>query len=184
VFRTGIDADGDSQFIEREWFLPVAAEVPVAADSIEGFCTGAQALVARLPGSLAASVTMPDSLAARDRARAELLVEHLPFGVVAVNTWSALAYSFASVPWGGYPGATLAAPRSGIGFVHDPLLLPLVHNTILRAPLAPRLLPAWFPWHRHGATLARGLIDVYAGIAQGGRGLWPLARMLPAVFNG
>ena len=184
VFRTGIDADGDSQLIEREWFAPMVAELPLAADSIEGFCTGAQALVARLPGSLAASVTMPDSLAARDRARAELLVEHLPFGVVAVNTWSALAYSFASVPWGGYPGATLAAPRSGIGFVHDPLLLPLVHNTILRAPLAPRLLPAWFPWHRHGATRARGLIDVYAGIAQGGRGLWPLARMLPAVFNG
>jgi acyl-CoA reductase-like NAD-dependent aldehyde dehydrogenase len=184
VFRTGIDADGDSQFIGREWFVPVAAELPLAADSMEAFCSGVQGLVARLPGSLAASVTLPDSLAAHDRARGELLVEHLPFGVVAVNTWSALAYSFATVPWGGYPGATLAAPRSGIGFVHDPLLLPLVHNTILRAPLAPRLLPAWFPWHRHGATLARGLVDVYAGMARGGRGLWPLARMLPAVMTG
>jgi acyl-CoA reductase-like NAD-dependent aldehyde dehydrogenase len=184
VFRTGIDADGDSQLIEREWFAPMVAELPLAADSIEGFCTGVHELVARLPGSLAASVTLPDSLPAYDRSRVELLIEHLPFGVVAVNTWSALAYSFASVPWGGYPGATLATPRSGIGFVHDPLLLPLVHNTILRAPLAPRMLPAWFPWHRHGATLARGLVDVYACIAQGGRGLWPLARMLPAVFTG
>jgi acyl-CoA reductase-like NAD-dependent aldehyde dehydrogenase len=184
TFRTGIDPRGDSQLIEREWFVPVAAELPLAGDSIEGFCAGVHELVARLPGSLAASVTLPDSLPAHDRSRIELLVEHLPFGVVAINTWSALAYSFASVPWGGYPGATLVEPRSGIGFVHDPLLLPLVHNTIVRAPLAPRLLPAWFPWHRHGATLARGLVDVYAGIAQGGRGLWPLVRMLPAVFSG
>lgn len=184
VFRTGIDPVGESQFIEREWFLPVAAEVPLEADSLEGFCTGVHSLVARLPGSLAASVTRPDSLSTHDRARVELLVEHLPFGVVAVNTWSALAYSMGCVPWGGFPGATLAAPRSGIGFVHDPLLLPLVHNTILRAPLSPRLLPAWFPWHRHGATLARGLVDVYASVARGGRGLWSLARMLPAVVTG
>jgi aldehyde dehydrogenase (NAD(P)+) len=184
VFRSGIDPDRDSQFIEREWFVPTAAEVPLAADSIEAFCTGVQALVARLPGSLAASVTLPDSLPAYDRARVELLIEHLPFGVVAVNTWSALAYSLGSVPWGGFPGSTLAEPRSGIGFVHDPLLLPLVHNTILRAPLASQLLPAWFPWHRHGATLARGLVDVYASIAAGKRGLWQLARMLPAVLTG
>jgi hypothetical protein len=127
---------------------------------------------------------MPGSLSSHDRARVELLVEHLPFGVVAVNTWSALAYSLGSVPWGGFPGATLAEPRSGIGFVHDPLLLPLVHNTILRAPLSSQLLPAWFPWHRHGAALARGLVEVYASIAAGKRGLWPLARMLPAVLTG
>lgn len=184
VFQADIDLRGEGQFIEREWFVPVAAELPLAADSIEGFCAGVHDLVGRLPGSLAASVTMPGSLAAHDRARVELLVEHLPFGVVAVNTWSALAYSMGSVPWGGFPGATLASPRSGIGFVHDPLLLPLVHNTILRAPLAPRLLPPWFPWHRQGAALALGLVDVYASIAAGRRGLWPLVRMLPAVFTG
>jgi hypothetical protein len=162
----------------------VAAEVPLAAGSIEAFCTAAHELVARLPGSLAASVTLPDSLPAHDRARVELLVEHLPFGVVAVNTWSAIAYTLGSAPWGGFPGGTLQEPRSGIGFVHDPLLLPLVHNTILRAPLVSRLLPAWFPWHRNGLTLARGVLDMYAGLARGKRGLWPLARMLPAVLSG
>jgi len=184
VLCSGVDPDRDPRFLDREWFVPVAAEVPVEADSIEAFCGRIRDLVARLPGSLAASITLPPGLATHDTARAELLVEHLPFGVVAVNTWSALAYSFATVPWGGFPGATLAAPRSGIGFVHDPLLLPLVQNTILRAPLAPLPTPAWLPWHRHGATLARGLVDVYAGIAAGGRGLWPLVRMLPAVLSG
>jgi len=183
VFRPHVDPERDPRFIDREWFVPVAAETPLTADSLEAFCVGAQALAARLPGSLAASVTMPATLPAHDAARVQLLVEHLPFGVVAVNTWSAIAYSLGSVPWGGLPGATLGDPRSGIGFVHDPLMLPLVHNTILRAPLTSRLTPAWVPWHRHGAMLAAGVVEMYAELARGRSGLWQLVRMLPAVMT-
>ncbi|NCA10613.1 hypothetical protein EBR56_02195 [bacterium] len=184
VLRTGLDPDRDRQFVEREWFVPVAAEIPLPADSIEDFCGQVHDLVARLPGSLAASITLPPGLAAHDAARAELLVEHLPFGVVAVNTWSALGYSIGNIPWGGFPGGTLADPRSGIGFVHDPLFLPLVHNTILRGPLAPWPKPAWLPWHRNAAVLARGLIAMYAEFARGRSGLWQLARMVPSVLTG
>jgi acyl-CoA reductase-like NAD-dependent aldehyde dehydrogenase len=184
VFRTGIDPDRDPQFTAREWFVPVVAEMPLAAGSIAAFCTAVESLLARLPGSLAASVTLPPQTPAPDRARLERLIDGLPFGVVAVNTWSALAYSFGCVPWGGYPGGTLAEPRSGIGHVHDPLLLPAVHTTIVRGPLASRMTPAWFPWHRHAARLARGMIDVYGANARGGRGLGPLLRMLPEVLTG
>ena len=184
VFRTGIAPDQDPRFFEREWFVPVAAEVPLAANSIDDFCGGVQDLVARLPGSLTASLTEPSGLSSHDRLRVLLLIEHLPYGVVAMNTWSALAYSFGSVPWGGFPGCTLSDPKSGIGFVHDPLLLPLVHNTIIRGPLCSRLAPAWLPWRRYGQTLARGLVDLYASVAQGKSGFWQLTRMLPAVIAG
>jgi hypothetical protein len=129
-------------------------------------------------------VTVPEYLSTRDAARADLLLEHLPFGVVARNCWSALAYSMASIPWGGYPGGTRSDPKSGIGFVHDPLLLPLVHNSIIRGPLAARLTPPWFPWHSCGGVLARGLVDMYGAFARGGSGLWQLTRMLPAVLRG
>jgi hypothetical protein len=182
VFRTGLDPAREPAWLEREWFVPVAAETAVDADDIESFCARAGGLVHGLPGSLAASVTVPP-LPPRDAGRVELLVEHLEYGVVAVNTWSALAYSLSHVPWGGFPGATLAAPRSGIGRVHDPLLLPLVHNAILRAPLAPWPEPPWLPWHPAAARLARGLVATYAAIGRGGRGLWPLARMLPDVIR-
>lgn len=183
-FCEGVNPSARPHVVEREWFAPVVAEVPLEADSIESFCAGIHDLVARLPGSLAASVTVPADLEKQDAVRAELLIEHLPFGTVAVNTWSALAYALGSVPWGGFPGATLADPKSGIGFVHDPHCLPLVHNTILRAPLVSRLVPAWFPWHPHAVTLARGLVDVYGSMARGGRGIWPLLKMLPAVLSG
>ena len=70
----------------------------------------------------------------------------------------------------------------GIGRVHDPLLLPLVHNTILRMPLVVWPTAPWFPWHAGGAKLARGLVAMDASIARGGLGLGPLVRMLPDVI--
>lgn len=184
VFRRGHDHRSEPRWLAKEWFVPVAVEVPLDGDSIEAFCVRAMDFTRSLPGSLAASVTLPDSLPTADRRRSELLAEHLEYGVVALNTWSALAYALGSVPWGGYPGATLAEPKSGIGRVHDPLLLPLVHNTILRAPLSAWPLPAWFPWHRHGGPLARGVVDMYARIVAGRSGLGPLLRMLPRVLTG
>ena len=137
-----------------------------------------------LPGSLAANVTAPDGLAAHDAQQVDLLVEHLEYGVVARNTWSALAYALANVPWGGYPGATLADPRSGIGRVHDPLLLPLVHNAIIAGPLASWPAPAWLPWHPRAARLARGVVNAYAAIAAGRSAISPMLRMLPDAFAG
>ena len=104
--------------------------------------------------------------------------------MVAVNTWSAIAYALGSVPWGGYPGATLLDPASGIGRVHDPLMLPLVHNAILRAPRSGRLAPAWLPWHPRGEQLARGLLGMYSAIASGRFGLGHLVRMIPDVLAG
>ncbi len=184
VFRDGLRIDTDHDWISREWFVPVAGELPLEAADVEAYCSRAVALARSLPGSLAASVTVPEYLSTRDAARADLLVEHLPFGVVGRNCWSALAYSMAGVPWGGYPGGTRSDPKSGIGFVHDPLLLPLVHNSIIRGPLAARLTPPWFPWHSRGVSLARGLVDMYGAIARGGSGLWKLTRMLPAVLRG
>jgi len=129
-------------------------------------------------------VTIPATLPAADARRAELLVEHLRAGVVAVNTWSAVAYALASLPWGGYPGGTLAEPGSGLGRVHDPLMLPLVHNVILRAPLRTTFTVAWAPWHRGGAELATGLLDIYTAIARGRGGLGRLLRMLPTAARG
>ena len=184
TFLTGIDPVRERRLVDREWFVPVATEVPLKADDIEEFCSQAAEFTHTLPGSLAASVTIPAALPAADASRVELLVEHLRYGVVAVNTWSALAYALGGVPWGGYPGSTLAEPASGIGHVHDPLLLPLVHNAILRAPLAAWITPPWLPWHPRARQLATGVLGMYAAIARGKSGLGQLMRMLPAVLAG
>lgn len=181
---TGVDVAADDRLVCREWFVPVVAEVPIDADTLTDYCGRALAFSHRLPGSLAVSVTIPAGLAAIDVRHAERFVDHLAFGVVAVNTWSALAYALGNVPWGGFPGGTLASPKSGIGFVHDPLLLPLVHNSVIRAPLSAAIRPPWFPWHRSGARLARGVVDLYGRCAAGKSGLGTVLAMLPSVLRG
>lgn len=183
VFRTGVDRTREPHWLEREWFAPIAVETPLEADGIDAFCGVARSFTRGLPGTLAASVTVPEALSAQERQRVEQLVDHLAYGVVAVNSWSAFAYALGNVPWGGYPGGTLADPGSGIGRVHDPMLLPLVHNSVLRAPLQSRLTPPWFPWHSQGPRLARGVLAMYAARARGSSGLWELASMLPAVLG-
>ena len=180
----GVDPARDGRLLEREWFVPVVAEVPLDAGTLAEFCSRALGLSHRLPGSLAASVTIPSGLPETARLHAEQLVDHLAFGVVAVNTWSALAYSLGKVPWGGFPGATMLEPKSGIGFVHDPLLLPLVHNSVIRAPLWSALRPPWFAWHRSGTRLAQGVVDLYGRCAAGQNCLGILLRMFPEVLRG
>ncbi len=179
-----IDPAADDRLLRREWFAPVVAEVPLDAGSLAEFCGRALELSHRLPGSLAASLTIPAGLPAAEQQHAEQVVDHLAFGVVAVNTWSALGYSVGIVPWGGFPGGTLEAPKSGLGFVHDPLLLPLVHNSVIRGPLYSSRRPAWFAWHGAGPRLARGVVELYGRCAAGKSGLWTLAKMLPAVLKG
>ena len=129
-------------------------------------------------------MTLPTTADPATRRRQEMLLDHLAYGVVAVNCWSALAYAMTSIPWGGFPGGTLEEPRSGLGTVHDPLLLPLVHNSILRGPLVVWPKPPWFPWHTRGARLTRGLIDMVGRAAAGRATLPTLLRLLPDVLVG
>lgn len=184
VFRGGLDPDRDARWMEREWFVPCAGEVAIEADSVDAFCSRAVEFTRRLPGSLAATVTLPVTSDPAIHRRHEMLLDHLAYGVVAVNCWSALAYQMASIPWGGFPGGTLEDPRSGLGTVHDPLLLPLVHNSIVRGPLVVWPKPPWFAWHTRGLPLTRGLTAMYGRAAAGGWTLPSLLRLLPDVLLG
>ncbi len=182
LFRD-VHPESHPHWFAREWFIPIAVETTVEGESIEDFCAAVSRVVNDLPGNLAASVTRPDGMATHDESRVELLIDHMRYGVVAVNAWSALAYAVANVPWGGFPGGTIEAPESGLGYVHNPYFLPLVHNTILRAPLRVWPMPPWFPWHSKGGRLAEGVAEMYSAIAAGKSGIWNLVGMLPDVFR-
>ena len=184
VFRKCVTGENDGSWNAREWFVPVADEVTLDATSTEDCCLKSMALARRLPGSLAASVTVPQFLSSWDAARANLLLEHLPFGVVAQNCWSAIAYSMGAVPWGGHSGGTRSEPKSGIGFVHDPFLFPLIHNSIVRGPLVSRIRPPWFPWHTRSNFIFHRMVDLYAAVGKNRSGVMPLLRMMPSVLRG
>jgi hypothetical protein len=60
-------------------------------------------------------------------------------------------------PWGAYPGGTPADVGSGIGFVHNCLLVDHVEKGIVRAPFQPPLKPLWFADVRTARGIGRAL---------------------------
>lgn len=113
----------------------------------------------RLWGTLAASLFVPPLFEDDDAVEHALhrALLRLRYGAVGINVWPALVYATARAPWGGHPTGTLADVQSGVGFVHNPLFLPRVEKTIVRAPLHPVPRPPFIAGHKHGLAAARRL---------------------------
>lgn len=114
----------------------------------------------RLWGTLSACLFVPPLF--EDDGDVEHAVEKaivdLEYGAIGVNTWPALVYATPRAPWGGHPKATLADVQSGIGFVHNPMLLPKIEKVIVHGPLAPVPRPPFLVGHKHGLAAARRLV--------------------------
>jgi hypothetical protein len=98
------------------------------------------------------------------RARANLggqfdrAIADLTCGTVAINHWSAVSYALGNAPWGAYPGHTRERVGSGIGVVHNTLMLDGVIKTVLDAPFIIKPKPPWFCTHRRAHVVARKMV--------------------------
>ncbi len=165
-----LSAHDDPRALETtEWFAPVLGVVELAGTGHE-FLDGAIAHAnERLAGTLGANVlidpvteqALGDDL---DRAIADLR-----YGGIAINTWTGVLFATPALSWGAFPGGTLDDVGSGIGVVHNTLLLDGVERSVLRGPFRPfpRSLtggrfsvlpkPPWFVSSRTGAAVSEGL---------------------------
>lgn len=111
----------------------------------------------RLWGTLSACLCVPPLF--EDDGEVEHAVERaiveLQYGAIGVNVWPAVVYATPRMPWGGHPRGTPADVQSGIGFVHNPLLLPEVEKSVLVAPLVPVPRPPFLVGHPNGLAAAR-----------------------------
>ena len=174
---TGLDAaDASDPAFRTEPFCPILSETQVGSeDPLEFLDAAVRFCNDRLWGTLACA------LVASSRTRAdpstgialERAIRALRYGSVCVNLWPGLAFATGTLPWGGFPGSSLADVQSGRGFVHDTRMLGVVEKTVLRGPAwSPVKLP-YFPGHRASHLLGRRLTRLEAD------GSW--AR-LPAVL--
>ncbi len=102
---------------------------------------------------------LKDSSVAAD---VETAVRGLRYGVVAINQWSAVAYSLGSAPWGGYPSSTLLDIQSGSGWAHNSLMLENIEKCVVVGPLLSPLRPLWSPLHKTCHTAGRRLCEFEA----------------------
>jgi hypothetical protein len=118
----------------------------------------------RLWGTLSATIIVhPTSLKDPMIADAvERAIDHLRYGSVVVNHWSAVPYGMVSTSWGAYPGHTPEDIQSGTGVVHNTYLLEDVEKSVVRGPFRMPLTPAWFHTNRRALALSSAVCEFTA----------------------
>lgn len=157
-----VDPTESPQFFHEESFTCVCVETSLDAQSEADFLERAVKLANEtLRGTLAAAITIPPRFRRKHATAWQQALDQLRYGVITVNHWPGLAYTLMSIPWGGYPGATLADAQSGLGWVHNSYLLRNVEKTVLEGPLTMFPKPFWFPTHSAPEPICWKLLDLY-----------------------
>ena len=175
-----------------EYFAPVLGVVDLPGVG-QGFLDAAVAHAnERLVGTLGANVLVDPATQRALGAGLERAIADLRYGTVALNAWTAFGFLTPTATWGAFPGGTLEHAPSGIGVVHNALLLDQVERTVVRGPFRPfpRSLsglahgfglsvlpkPPWFVTARTGAAVSEG----FTRFRMGGDGIRILATLLRA----
>lgn len=145
-----------------ESFVCVCVEVAIDATSPEDFLNKAVEFSnEKLWGTLAGSMSVPNSFRRSQNIKLQDAIDRLRYGVVSLNQWSGLAFALMSPPWGGYPGGSKMNPLSGVGWVHNSLMLTGIEKTVVSAPLVVEPKPVWVPAHYRPEPVAWALVELF-----------------------
>ena len=181
-----LPAGGDSALlVSTEYFSPVLGVIEVPGTS-QKFLDAAVALVNHdFVGTLGANVIVEPRAANAMGDGFLAAIAALHYGTIGINVWTGLGFLTAAAPWGAYPGATIADVKSGIGVVHNALLIDSPERVVVRGPFRPFPYsfahgeftlfpkPPWFVTARTAAKTGRLLADFAA------RPSW---LKMPAIF--
>lgn len=183
---TGLDlSDPTESAFSTEYFGPVLGVAELAGTGAEFLDAAVDVANQRLHGTLGANIlAQPKTIKELgDRLRSALA--ELRYGTIAVNAWTGVGYLTPRATWGAFPGHTLDDVQSGIGVVHNALLLENTERTVVTGPFrpTPRAIlhgemslspkPPWFVTNKTAAGTGRLLTGFAA------RPRW---GALPAIF--
>ncbi len=167
TFVTGLDADNNQEYAFcTEFFGPMYAQTDLDGDTpLEFLQNAVQFCNESLHGTLGATILIhPKTMKAMGTAFEDCLAE-MKYGAIGVNIWNGVVFLLAQCTWGAYPGHTYDDIQSGIGVVHNSLMLEDVEKSVLYGPFRglPRALnlappsPPWFVTNKTAATTMRRL---------------------------
>ena len=97
-----------------------------------------QTAQATVYGSLSATLLINDKTARQYQHEFDdIVVNHLPYGIVGINIWPIFAHNMAQLRWGACPGNS----QSGTGTLANAHMFQNPEKAILRAPFSPYFLP-------------------------------------------
>jgi acyl-CoA reductase-like NAD-dependent aldehyde dehydrogenase len=168
-----LDADQDASALETtEYFAPILGVIDLPGTGQEFLDAAVAYANDRLTGTLGANVLIDPATRHALGERFEEAITELRYGAIAINAWTGFNFLLANGTWGAFPGGTLEDVGSGIGVVHNALLLDDVERTVVQGPFRPfpRSLgdvrdpaertvlpkPPWFVTARTGAEVSEG----------------------------
>ena len=163
-----IHADDDASYLEKtETFSPVLGVIEVAGTGQTFLDAAVTTVNADFVGTLGANLLIDPAERKRLGAGFDTAIAALRYGSIAINSWTGLGFLSAGASWGAFPGHTLDKVQSGIGVVHNALLLDHTERTVVTGPFRPfprsaahgefALFPKppWFVTARSAATTGR-----------------------------
>jgi aldehyde dehydrogenase (NAD(P)+) len=133
-----IRADDDATYLEKtETFSPVLGVIELAGSG-QAFLDSAVATVNRdFLGTLGANVIADPSVIRKLGAGFRGAIAALEYGTIAINAWTGVGFLTATASWGAFPGHTIDNVQSGIGVVHNALLIDSPERTVVTGPFRP-----------------------------------------------
>jgi aldehyde dehydrogenase (NAD(P)+) len=174
--------------LTQEFFAPALGVTELPGQGASFLRAAVEVANERFAGTLGVNLVVAPATQRELGIALEEAIADLRYGTVAVNAWTGVGYLTARASWGAFPGHTIEDVQSGIGVVHNALLLEDVERTVVRGPFrpAPRSLlhlrnrelslapkPPWFTNNRTAATTGR-LLTYFAAA--------PSWSKLPAIF--
>jgi aldehyde dehydrogenase (NAD(P)+) len=172
---TGLDLQGgDEAALREEYFAPVLGIAELPGHGAAFLRAAVEAANDKLAGTLGANIIAHPSTLSELGARFDETIAEMRYGTVAINAWTGVGYLSPRASWGAFPGHTSTDIQSGVGVVHNALLLEDPERSVVRGPFrpAPRSVingelalspkPAWFVTNRTAATTGRRLVEFTA----------------------
>lgn len=171
--------------LTEEFFAPILGVTELPGQPAQFLRAAVAVANDHFAGSLGINLIIDPATQRQLGAELDAAIADLRYGTIAVNAWTGVGYLTARARWGAYPGHTVHDVQSGIGVVHNAVLLADTERTVVRGPFrpAPRsFLHGQFtlapkpPWFTNNRTAARtGRLLTYFAAEPG----W---LKLPAIF--
>lgn len=166
-----IKAGDDASTLQNtECFSPVLGVVEVPGTGQAFLDAAVDTANKEFVGTLGANVLVDPKTMKALGAGFDNAIANLHYGTIAINAWTGFGYLAAGAPWGAFPGHTMNDVQSGIGVVHNALLIDSPERTVVQGPFRPfprsfgggelSLFPKppWFVTSRSATATGRKLV--------------------------
>jgi aldehyde dehydrogenase (NAD(P)+) len=138
--RLLIDVRSDedaSTLLTTETFSPVLGVVDIPGTGQAFLDTAVTTVNRDFLGTLGANIIIDPTTKKSLGGGFLTAVAEMHYGTIAVNAWTGFSFLAAGAPWGAYPGHDLTNVQSGIGVVHNGMLIDSPERTVLTGAFRP-----------------------------------------------